>query len=58
MRILDEPSAAALASGVHIVDAGAHKKILIFDFGGGTLDVTILQIKDNVFTVLATSGDV
>lgn len=56
LRIINEPTAAALAYGL---DKGDNKgqKVLIYDFGGGTFDVSILEIEDGVFEVLATSGD-
>lgn len=55
LRIISEPTAAALAYGVG--DPRRDETVLIFDLGGGTFDVSILQIKQGVFTVLATSGD-
>ncbi len=54
MRIINEPTAAALAYGV---DKEAEQKILIFDLGGGTFDVSLLEISDGVFEVLATAGN-
>ena len=54
MRIINEPTAAALAYGV---DKEAEQKILIFDLGGGTFDVSLLEISDRVFEVLATAGN-
>ena len=53
-RIINEPTAAALAYGF---DKGHEKKIAVFDLGGGTFDVSILEIGDGVFEVLATNGD-
>ncbi|MBQ8605250.1 MAG: molecular chaperone DnaK, partial [Clostridia bacterium] len=53
-RIINEPTAAALAYGV---DKGAEQKIMIYDLGGGTFDVSILEIGDGVCEVLATSGN-
>ncbi len=53
-RIIPEPTAAALAYGF---DKGHDKKIAVFDLGGGTFDVSILEIGDGVFEVLATNGD-
>jgi molecular chaperone DnaK len=55
-RIINEPTAAALAYGVDKDDMGP-QKILIFDLGGGTFDVSLLEIGDGVFEVLATSGN-
>ncbi len=55
VRIINEPTAASLAYGVDKV--GEEHNILVFDFGGGTLDVTILEFGDGVFEVKATSGD-
>ncbi len=54
-RIINEPTAAALAYGVD--KEGAEQKIMVFDLGGGTFDVSILEISDGVFEVLATNGD-
>lgn len=55
VRIINEPTAAALAYGLD--KANTEQKILVFDFGGGTLDVTIMDFSDGVFEVLSTSGD-
>ncbi|MFC2106219.1 molecular chaperone DnaK [Candidatus Bipolaricaulota bacterium] len=54
MRIINEPTAAALAYGL---DKDHEQTILVFDLGGGTFDVSILEIGDGVFDVLATDGD-
>jgi molecular chaperone DnaK len=54
LRIINEPTAAALAYGL---DKKTQETILIFDLGGGTFDVSILEVGDGVFEVLATSGD-
>lgn len=54
-RIVNEPTAAALAFGLHKVDAPL--KLAIYDLGGGTFDISILEINDGVFRVLATHGD-
>ncbi|MBR5514889.1 MAG: molecular chaperone DnaK [Clostridia bacterium] len=54
MRIINEPTAAALAYGM---DKEQDQKILIFDLGGGTFDVSLLEISDGVFEVLATAGN-
>ena len=53
-RIINEPTAAALAYGM---DKEVEQKIMVFDLGGGTFDVSILEISDGVFEVLATNGD-
>ncbi len=55
IRIINEPTAAALAYGLD--KAGKEQKILVFDFGGGTLDVTIMDFGQGVFEVISTSGD-
>lgn len=54
-RLLNEPTAAALAYGIH--DAGQECKFLVFDFGGGTFDVSILELFDGVMEVRASAGD-
>ncbi|MEG3863822.1 molecular chaperone DnaK [Microcoleus sp. herbarium12] len=54
LRIINEPTAAALAYGL---DRKSSEIILVFDLGGGTFDVSILEVGDGVFEVLATSGD-
>ncbi len=54
LRIINEPTAAALAYGLN---KDNDEKVLVFDLGGGTFDVTILELSDNVFEVLSTSGD-
>lgn len=54
-RIINEPTAASLAYGLD--KAGQNKKILVFDLGGGTFDVSLLEIGDGVFEVLATNGN-
>ncbi|TFG47745.1 MAG: molecular chaperone DnaK, partial [Candidatus Brocadiia bacterium] len=53
-RIINEPTAASLAYGV---EKKKNEKIAVFDFGGGTFDISILDIGDNVFEVLSTNGD-
>ena len=55
VRIINEPTAASLAYGLD--KAGKNQKILVFDLGGGTLDVTVMEFGDGVFEVLSTSGD-
>ena len=54
-RIINEPTAASLAYGLDKKDT--EQKIVVFDFGGGTHDVSILELGDGVFEVLATDGD-
>ncbi|HNH30807.1 MAG TPA: molecular chaperone DnaK, partial [bacterium] len=54
LRILNEPTAAALAYGL---DKKKNEKIAVYDLGGGTFDISILEIGDGVFEVLATNGD-
>jgi molecular chaperone DnaK len=53
-RVLNEPTAAALAYGY---EQSKRERICVYDFGGGTFDVTILELRDNVFEVLSTAGD-
>ena len=53
-RIINEPTAAALAYGI---DKENDQKVMVFDLGGGTFDVSLLEISDGVFEVLATNGD-
>ena len=53
-RIINEPTAAALAYGM---ESKKNEKVVVFDFGGGTFDISILDIGDNVFEVLSTNGD-
>ena len=54
-RIINEPTAAALAYGIDKTDV--EQKVLVFDLGGGTFDVSILELADGTFEVLATAGD-
>lgn len=54
LRIINEPTAASLAYGL---DSKQNETILVFDLGGGTFDVSLLEVGDGVFEVLATSGD-
>ena len=54
LRILNEPTAAALAYGFGM---GLNQRVAVYDFGGGTFDVSILEIGDGVFEVLSTNGD-
>src|SRR5512137_2458376 len=55
VRIINEPTAAALAYGLD--KTGKAQKIMVFDLGGGTLDVTIMDFSEGVFEVISTSGD-
>lgn len=55
-RIINEPTAAALAYGVDL-DPGAKRRLAVYDLGGGTFDISILEMEDGVFTVRSTSGD-
>jgi molecular chaperone DnaK len=54
-RILSEPTAAALAYGLDKL--GEHQKVAVFDLGGGTFDISVLEMREGVFQVLATAGD-
>ncbi len=54
LRIINEPTAAALAYGY---GRGINARIAIYDFGGGTFDITLLEMRDNVFEVISTAGD-
>ena len=54
LRIINEPTSAALAYGL---DHGEPQKILVYDLGGGTFDVSVIEIGDNLIEVLATAGD-
>ena len=54
VRLVNEPTAASMAYGL---DKEGEHKILVFDFGGGTLDVTVMELGDGTFSVLSTSGD-
>jgi molecular chaperone DnaK len=55
LRIVNEPTAAALAYG--LANLGGSQRIAVYDLGGGTFDITILELEDDVFEVLATAGD-
>ena len=54
LRIINEPTSAALAYGL---DHGKPQKIMVYDLGGGTFDVSLFEIGDNLIEVLATAGD-
>lgn len=58
LRIINEPTAAAIAYGLDKCKDGQEKNILVYDFGGGTFDVSLLNLSDGVFEVKATAGDV
>jgi molecular chaperone DnaK len=55
VRMINEPTSAALAFGLD--KSNTEQKIMVFDFGGGTLDVTVMDLSDGVFEVLSTKGD-
>lgn len=57
MRIINEPTAAAIAYGLDNESKTNNKNVLIFDLGGGTFDVSLLEIEDGIFEVKATAGD-
>ena len=57
VRLLNEPTAAALAFGFGIKDRADQQFIAIYDFGGGTFDISILKVSGNIFEVVATHGD-
>lgn len=56
-RIINEPTAAALAYGMDKVDKSENKIIAVYDLGGGTFDISILELSGGVFEVKATNGD-
>merc|ERR1719158_416401 len=56
-RIINEPTAAAIAYGLDKNNSASEKNVLIFDLGGGTFDVSLLTIEDGIFEVKATAGD-
>lgn len=55
LRMINEPTAAALAYG--ILDKNCQKTIIVYDFGGGTLDVSVVEINDGIYTVLGSAGN-
>merc|ERR1712050_383866 len=57
LRIINEPTAAAIAYGLDKKASGGEKNVLIFDLGGGTFDVSVLSIEDGIFEVKSTAGD-
>ena len=57
LRIINEPTSAAIAYGLDHNKSGGRKIVLIFDCGGGTMDVSVLEIEDSIFEVKATSGN-
>merc|ERR1719506_2275393 len=57
LRIINEPTAAAIAYGLDKKNTGKSTNILIYDMGGGTFDVSLLKIEDGIFEVKATAGD-
>jgi len=57
LRIINEPTAAALAYGLDKADDANGQKVLVYDLGGGTFDISVLEIADGVFQVLATAGN-
>jgi len=57
LRLIQEPTAASIAYGLDKMKEGEEKNILVFDCGGGTHDVSLLNISDGIFEVVATSGD-
>ncbi|MGL4768631.1 MAG: Hsp70 family protein [Mycoplasmoidaceae bacterium] len=57
LRIINEPTAAAVAYGLDRKEANKDLKVLVYDLGGGTFDVSVLHLRDGLFEVLSTSGD-
>ena len=56
-RIINEPTAAAIAYGLDKIQEGVERNVLIFDYGGGTLDTSILTLDGGLFEVKSTSGN-
>ena len=56
LRVIDEPTAAAIAYGLD-KKSGPERNVLIFDLGGGTFNVSVITIEDDIFEVKATNGD-
>ena len=57
LRVINEPTAAAIAYGYQEAKQSNNKHVLVFDFGGGTFDVTIVKVEDNKYQVIATGGN-
>ncbi len=57
LRIINEPTAAALAYGLDKKDSGKSEKVAVYDLGGGTFDISVLELSNGVFEVKATNGD-
>ena len=57
LDVIEESTAAALKNGLESFDCQKEKKILVFDFGGGTLDLTIISVLRKTLTILAIDGD-
>jgi len=57
LRIINEPTAAAIAYGLDSAKGAGEKNVLIFDFGGGTFDITVISVDEGIFEVKATGGD-
>ena len=57
LRIINEPTAAALAYGLDKVEEGKSEKVVVYDLGGGTFDVSVLELNSGVFEVKSTNGD-
>lgn len=55
LRLINEPTAAAMAAGLHKLED--EKNVLVFDFGGGTFDISVLCVSEGILDVQATRGD-